>query len=244
MIGRGGQSGVAALSRPLVDRPEGHVHGEEVRGGRRERHPQQRAGREAPPEALPHGRHPWRAGGFTVDGQHPPQRFAVPVLLEVPQCEELGDLGVVVGAGVQQVAQVAGGVLLDVVHVSDAAQVLGCQRLLAEGIEVEVGHVQATGDPLVGVQIERHVPSTGRPAVPDVRFDRIRAAGSHLQQHRHRPVVDQRHRHLGAEAAGLDSEPQGLEPVDDPVDQRFGVLGSGRLDPRRAGCPWRCRRTA
>jgi hypothetical protein len=52
-------------------------------------------------------------------------RLTVPELLVVPQGEERGDLRVPVGAGHQYIAQVADGVVLDVVHVAEASQSVG-----------------------------------------------------------------------------------------------------------------------
>ena len=48
--------------------------------------------------------------------EHPPQRFAVPQLLEVPHRQERRDLWVGMRLRVQEVPEIAGCVLLDVVH--------------------------------------------------------------------------------------------------------------------------------
>ena len=50
--------------------------------------------------------------------------------------------------------------VLDVVHVGDAAQGGGVEGLVAEGVEVEVVHVETTAHPLVGVEVEGHVTSS------------------------------------------------------------------------------------
>ncbi len=160
VVGLGDQSCVTTLGGPLVDDAEGHVHGQEVLGGRREGHPQDGAGSDLPSEPLAHGRHPHVAAGLAVSLQHSTQGLAVPVLLEAPHGEERGDLGVVVGLGVEQVPEVAGGVLLHVVHVAEAAQVLRRQRLIPERIEVDAVEVELTGDALVGGQVERHARSS------------------------------------------------------------------------------------
>ena len=63
--------------------------------------------------------------GLVVGVQDPGDGLAVPELLVVPHGEERGHLRVPVGPGHQDVAQVADGVVLDVVHVAQAAQRVG-----------------------------------------------------------------------------------------------------------------------
>jgi hypothetical protein len=106
---------------------------------------------------------------LTVVVQHLPQRLAVPVLLEVPEREEGRHVGVVVGPGVQEVAQVARRVVLDVVHVAQAPQVRRRQRLPGEGGEVEVVDVEPAHDPLVLFDPEGHALSSMTGTWPDDR---------------------------------------------------------------------------
>lgn len=53
----------------------------------------------------------------------------------------------------------------------------------------------------------------------------------HLQQQRHRPVVDEGDVHVGPELAGGDGGAELTQPGDDRVDERLGVLGPGGRDP-------------
>ena len=76
--------------------------------------------------------------GPAVGGEHVTERLAVPQLLVDPAPQERGDLGVGVGRGHEQVAEVADRVQLDVVHVLDAPQRVVVERRRAEGVEVDV----------------------------------------------------------------------------------------------------------
>ena len=49
---------------------------------------------------------------------------------------------------------------------------------------------------------------------------------SHLEQHRHRPVVDEVDEHVGSEPTGLDRRPERPQVGDHFLDQRLGVLGT------------------
>ena len=83
------------------------------------------------------------------------QGLAVPVLLEVPQRQKRRDLRIVVGGREEEVTQVQDGVIFDVVHVANAPERRLIQRLVAEGVEVDV----VDGEPLdaVLVLIDREV---------------------------------------------------------------------------------------
>ncbi len=67
-----------------------------------------------------------------------------------------GDDGIVVGAGHEQVAQVAHGVVLDVVHVAQAAQCIVGQRVATEVVVVDVGIVEGGDGCDVAVDVEVH----------------------------------------------------------------------------------------
>ena len=73
--------------------------------------------------------------------EHLSDGLAVPHLLEHPTGEERGDGGVLVGRRQQEVAQVAHGVVLDVVHVADAAKGPLVERVALEAREVDVRDV-------------------------------------------------------------------------------------------------------
>ena len=91
---------------------------------------------------------PAPSGGLVVGPQDLGDRLAVPVLLVAPARQEGRDLGVAVGPGGEEVAQVARGVSLHVVHVAEAAQGGGVERMPAEGLEVDVVHLR--GGPSAG----------------------------------------------------------------------------------------------
>lgn len=59
--------------------------------------------------------------------------------------------------------------LLDVVHIAEAAEVIRGQSLLAERIEVDSIDVELAGEALVGRQIEAHGWSTTRVSCADDR---------------------------------------------------------------------------
>jgi len=56
----------------------------------------------------------------------------------------------------EDVAQVADGVALDIVHVAEAPEGLGVEGLAPEGVEVDVLDLQACREPLVGGGVESH----------------------------------------------------------------------------------------
>jgi len=58
-------------------------------------------------------------------------------------------------------------------------------------------------------------------------------AGREVDHQRHRPVVDQLDRHLGAETAALDANAERLQARAEAVDDRSGQLGARRTDERR-----------
>ena len=61
----------------------------------------------------------------------------MPHLLVAPDGEEGGDVGIAVRRSDEEVAQVADRVVLDVVHVPQAADRPGGQRPITEGVEVD-----------------------------------------------------------------------------------------------------------
>ena len=125
----GGQPAVAGLGGPFVDRTPRHVDGHDVRRQRRgdgEDHGPQGV---APGQAPAGGGQAAPAGGLVVGLQDLGDGLAVPVLLVAPARQEGGDLGIAVGPGGEQVAQVAGGVPLHVVHVAQAPQGVGVERV-------------------------------------------------------------------------------------------------------------------
>jgi hypothetical protein len=67
----------------------------------------------------------------------------VPELLEGPHREERRHLGIVVRGRDQQVAQVADGVVLDVVHVAEQRNDARSSGRSAEGVEVDVLHAHS-----------------------------------------------------------------------------------------------------
>ena len=68
-----------------------------------------------------------------------------------------GDHRIVVGAGHEQVTQVAHGVVLDVVHVPQAPQRIVGQRIATEVVVVDVGIVEGGDGCDVAVDVEVHV---------------------------------------------------------------------------------------
>lgn len=58
-----------------------------------------------------------------------------------------------------------------------------------------------------------------------------------VDRDRHRTVVNQPDRHVGPETTGCDLDPFGQQGADHPLDQRFGLLGSGGLAERRPITP-------
>jgi hypothetical protein len=149
------QTGVGGLGRPFVDGSPGHVHrrpgladqerADGVGGGRQAvEAPQPLAGR-ADPRA---------ARRFAMRGEDGPDGFTVVHLLEVPQGEEGRDRGIPVGGGHEQVAEVADRVVLDVVHVTEAAQRVGIERLVPEAVEVDPLQGDRRGPRFEGVDVE------------------------------------------------------------------------------------------
>ncbi len=76
---------------------------------------------------------------------------------------------------------------------------------------------------------DQRPPTTERPPTKEAPPRGIN--GSQLQQHRRRPLVDQRHGHLGAEPAGGHGGPEPAQLVGHRLDQRLGLLGAGRIHP-------------
>ena len=157
MIRTLGEAGVAGLCRPLVDRAPRHVHrghrpAEQRRGRRRDDRADAVAGAAPGPQLTD----PGRTGGLAMSGEHRRDRLPVPELLVGPEREERGDLGVGVRRRDEQVTQVADGVVLDVVHVTQAPQGIGVERLAAELIEVDVGHVDGAHEALIAGDVELH----------------------------------------------------------------------------------------
>ena len=85
--------------------------------------------------------------------------MAVPVLLVVPQREERGELRVLPRGHHQQLACVQHRLVLDVVHVGDAAQHVSRQRVAAERFEVDVVGLQPTTLLLELLDADGHVRS-------------------------------------------------------------------------------------
>ena len=78
---------------------------------------------------------------------------------------------VLVGRRQEQVAQVAHGVVLDVVHVAQRPQRVGRQRVVPEVIEVDALQVQAARPGLVGVDGGSHTAYYSEPRpCPDGRI--------------------------------------------------------------------------
>ncbi len=93
-------------------------------------------------QPLPQSGDPAGAGRLAMGGEHLGNGLAVPVLLVVPDGEERGDVRVPVGPGDQDVPEIAHSVDLDVVHVAEAAEDIGGQRLVPERGEVDVVSVE------------------------------------------------------------------------------------------------------
>ena len=171
------QAGVTGLGRPLVDGAPRHVDGGEgVAGEARSQRVQQR--RQAVPhaEAPAHLADPARPVGLVVRGEHPADGLPVPHLLVAPHGEEGRHGGIAMRRRDEQVAQVADGVVLDVVHVAQAADDLGGQRLVAECVEVDARQVDGGGPVAVAVDVASHAPGSERSGTVD-EGDVRRSAG-------------------------------------------------------------------
>ena len=118
--------------------------------------------------ATPRRRQSVPARGLVVGPQDLRDGLTVPVLLVAPAGQEGRDLGVAVGPGGEQVAQVAGGVPLHVVHVAEAAHGVRVEGVPAEGLEVDVVHLQAPRPLDQGVDIGRHGSSSTHDRLTDV----------------------------------------------------------------------------
>jgi hypothetical protein len=157
------QAGISCLGRPLVDRSPRHVQGDEVvaqYSARRHRHewPKTVAQTEGPPQASD----ALFTGYFAVRGEDFGDRLAVPELLVDPETEEGCDLGIRMRRAQEQVPEVTHRVKLDIVHVAQAAQCGGVERLTVKRIgKVEVCPFQAAGAALVGLEVEVHVLTFG-----------------------------------------------------------------------------------
>jgi hypothetical protein len=103
------------------------------------------------PVVVAHGGDPGCTGQLAVGLEHPPDRLAVPHLLEDPAGEEGGDLRILVGRGQEEIAQVAHRVVLDVVHVAQRAQGLGREGFVSEVVEVDTGQIQPARPCFVGI---------------------------------------------------------------------------------------------
>ena len=147
---------VRRLGGPLVHRTPGQRHRHDVLGQRRCEHRGQRA--ESPTaDPLTCGVDARPAGDLAVCPQHLADRLAVPELLVRPHGEKAGDHRIVVGTGHEEVAQVAHGVVLDVVHVPQAAQRIVGQGMATEVVVVDVGIVERGNGCDVAVDVEVHV---------------------------------------------------------------------------------------
>ena len=156
MAGPLGEPHVGGLGGPFVHRTPGQRHRHDVLGQHRREHRPQRAEPSAA-DPLAGGVDPRPAGDLVVRPEHLADRLAVPELLVGPHREEGGDDRVVVGASHEQVAQVAHGVVLDVVHVAQAPQRIVGKRLATEVVVVDVGIVEGGDGCDVAVDVEVHV---------------------------------------------------------------------------------------
>ena len=99
-------------------------------------------------------------GGPVVGREHPADRLTVPVLLVVPQREERGELRVLPLREHEKFPRVQHRLVLDVVHVGQAAQHVRIQRLRPERVEVDVVGLEPTALFLEFFDRQRHdVPS-------------------------------------------------------------------------------------
>ena len=123
VVGLLGESGITSLRGPFIDRAPSHVQGDERLAGEggREDGAEGRHGLLAP-TSLSQGRYAGSTGLFTMCRQHLTDGLAMPHLLEDPAREKRGDLRVLVGRGEQKIPQVADGVVLHVVHVTQGSE--------------------------------------------------------------------------------------------------------------------------
>ena len=138
MVGLLREPPIRRLRGPLVDGTPRHVdRGERAAGDRGAEAEEERRQALLHAKAHSHRTDAVTSIGLTMGGEHRTQCLAVPVLLERPHREERRHLVVTVCGSHQQVAEVADGVVLDVVHVADAAQRGGVERLASELAEVD-----------------------------------------------------------------------------------------------------------
>ena len=165
------ESRVARLGRPLVDRAPGEVQGAH-RGEDAGRHlGDDRAQAIMEAEPFAHRGHPLVVARLAVGLQDLADCLAVPVFLVGPDRQEVGHRRVTMQARHEQVAQVADGVVLDVVHVAQAAQCVRVERLCAECLEVDAVEIEGVTAPLPFLpgtfECRCHVCSTERAASLD-----------------------------------------------------------------------------
>ena len=111
-------------------------------------------------DPLAGGLDPLAAARLAVGLEHLAERLAVPELLEHPERQERRDLGVAVGVGHQHVAQVADGVVLDVVHVAQAPERRLVEGLVAERVEVDALEIERSDPLLERLDVEPHARCT------------------------------------------------------------------------------------
>ena len=144
MVGDAGQPVVRRIRSPLVDRSPRHVHRGELANAVAEQPEDQRTEEQVALVPLAHLDQPFVVRGPVVGGEHASERLTVPVLLVVPQREERGELRVLPRRHQQQLARVQDRLVLDVVHVRQAAQHVRVQRVRAELLEIEVVGLEPT----------------------------------------------------------------------------------------------------
>ena len=71
------------------------------------------------------------------------------------------------------------------------------------------------------------------PVIPSWCSAWRRRGGCRLEEHRHRPVVDERHPHVGTEPPGRHGGAEVAQRGDDVFDERLGVLRTSSGDPTR-----------
>jgi RNA polymerase sigma-70 factor, ECF subfamily len=157
MAGHLGQAAIAGLGGPLVDGAPGHVQGDEGAPGEGGRADGAKGGEcVASAAALAECGYPGVARLLAVGPEHLADSLAVPHLLEDPAGEERGDHRVAVRRGEEEITQVADGMVLDVVHVAQAAECPGRQGPVLEVVEVDACEVEPARPGFVGLNGGSH----------------------------------------------------------------------------------------
>ena len=144
MIGDLSESVVRRIGRPLIDRAPRHVHRGKLAHTMAERPENGRTPKQVTLVEPTHLDQPSVVRWPIMRCQHPTDCLAVPILLVVPQREKRCELRVFPCGHQQQLTGVQHRLILDVVHVGQAPQDVGVQRLASKRFEVNVVGLQPT----------------------------------------------------------------------------------------------------